>query len=49
MSLESNTPSWSFSTLTFPALGRALRAGVAGYVTKSAPPEELREAILRVA
>jgi two-component system, NarL family, invasion response regulator UvrY len=28
---------------------RALRAGAAGYVTKSAPPEELREAILRVA
>jgi DNA-binding NarL/FixJ family response regulator len=28
---------------------RALRAGAAGYVTKSAPPEELHEAIVRVA
>ena len=28
---------------------RALRAGAAGYVTKSAPPEELLEAIKRVA
>jgi DNA-binding NarL/FixJ family response regulator len=28
---------------------RALRAGAAGYVTKNAPPEELREAIERVA
>jgi DNA-binding NarL/FixJ family response regulator len=28
---------------------RALRAGAAGYVTKNTPPEELREAIVRVA
>jgi DNA-binding NarL/FixJ family response regulator len=30
-------------------LRRALRAGAVGYVTKHAPPEELREAIVRVA